>query len=57
MAVGGMTDALIITGDARMTGDLLMERSAVISDCGRYRYRLTRRWGDGYALPWIMLNP
>lgn len=37
--------------------DQVMERSAVISDCGRYRYRLTRRWGDGYALPWIMLNP
>lgn len=39
------------------TADMLMERSAVISNCGRYRYRLTRRWGDGYALPWIMLNP
>ena len=34
-----------------------VERSAIISDCGRYRYRLSRRWADGYALPWIMLNP
>lgn len=30
---------------------------AVISDCGRFRYRLWRRWGDGPALVFIMLNP
>jgi len=33
-------------------------RSAVISECGRYRYRLDRRWDK--RLPtvcWIMLNP
>lgn len=35
-----------------------MRRGAVISDCGRYRYRLGRTWDD--ALPgatFIMLNP
>lgn len=32
-------------------------KTAVISDCGRYRYRLTRAWGDGWFLPFIMLNP
>jgi hypothetical protein len=34
-----------------------MERTAVISDCGSYRYQLTRRWGPGPAVVWIMLNP
>lgn len=29
--------------------------SAVISACGRYRYRLTR--GEGRLLPFVMLNP
>ena len=32
-------------------------RSAVISPCGRYRYRLDRRWADGPSIAWIMLNP
>lgn len=38
--------------------DLLMRRSAVISDCGRYRYRLSRHWDDA-SIPavFIMLNP
>lgn len=31
--------------------------SAVISDCGGYRYELTRRWDDGPLLGWVMLNP
>lgn len=37
----------------------LTERSsAVISDCGRYRYRLDRVWDDGLpTLTWVMLNP
>jgi hypothetical protein len=35
-----------------------VSRDAVISTCGRYRYRLSRVW-DGRSLPlvWIMLNP
>ncbi len=32
-------------------------RDAEISPCGLYRYRLTRRWGDGPPVAWIMLNP
>lgn len=34
-----------------------MQRDAVISACGRYRYRLTRAWGPGGGVAWIMLNP
>ena len=34
-----------------------MERSAVISTCGKYRYLLTRRWGPGQFAAWILLNP
>ena len=30
---------------------------AVISSCEQYRYALWRRWGEGTALVWIMLNP
>jgi hypothetical protein len=36
---------------------------ALVSDCGRYRYSLTRRWApgtsaaDGNALVFVMLNP
>lgn len=32
--------------------------SAVISNCGKFRYRLGRRWADGgLALSYVMLNP
>lgn len=36
-----------------------MKRSAVISDCGQYRYRLERQWGDDDAtrILWVMCNP
>lgn len=30
---------------------------AVYSSCGGYRYSLSRRWGEGAGLCWIMLNP
>ena len=34
-----------------------VEKGAVLSDCGLYRYRLWRRWGSGDRMAWIMLNP
>lgn len=34
-----------------------MHRAALLSDCGRFRYRLSRRWAEGPALAWIALNP
>ncbi len=34
-----------------------IESSAVISPCGLYRYSLTRRWGAGAPLVFVMLNP
>ena len=34
-----------------------MERGAVLSDNGLYRYELTRRWDDGQSVLWVMLNP
>lgn len=30
---------------------------AVISECGRYRYTLTRFWGTGFTQVFCMLNP
>lgn len=38
--------------DAELTGS-----SAVISECGRYRYELRRWWDEGPVLEFIMLNP
>ena len=33
-------------------------RSWSISECSRYRYSLTERWGDGERLiTWVLLNP
>lgn len=37
--------------------DLLMKRKAVISDCGAYRYTLSREWGDEKPCVFVMLNP
>lgn len=34
-----------------------ISRAATFSDCGRYRYSLTRRWDDGDPLVFCMLNP
>jgi hypothetical protein len=31
--------------------------NAHISTCGKYRYSLTRVWGEGKRACWIMLNP
>ena len=31
--------------------------TAVISECGQYRYMLKRVWGKGPMLPFCMLNP
>ena len=36
---------------------LLTISDAIISECGEYRYRLTRRWGPKYAAMFVMLNP
>lgn len=30
---------------------------AVISECGIYRYTLTRQWGDGPCVAFLMFNP
>ena len=37
--------------------DLFKSSSAVLSECGLYRYRLERRWADGPKALFIMLNP
>lgn len=34
-----------------------MIRDALISTCGKFRYRLTRKWGEGKPLVFVMLNP
>lgn len=34
-----------------------MEKSAKLSPCGHFRYRLGRRWGEGDVLVFVMLNP
>jgi hypothetical protein len=31
--------------------------NAILSDCDTYRYVLTRMWGPGERLVWVMLNP
>jgi hypothetical protein len=32
-------------------------KGAVVSNCGLYRYELTRRWAAGPLMTWVMLNP
>lgn len=34
-----------------------MESSAIFSDCGRYRYVLSRHWEDGETCVFVGLNP
>ncbi|WP_407059206.1 DUF1643 domain-containing protein (plasmid) [Ralstonia syzygii subsp. celebesensis] len=34
-----------------------MQRTAILSDCGKFRYRLGRRWHSGPTLLFVMLNP
>lgn len=34
-----------------------IERAALLSDDGVYRYSLSRTWDDGARVLWIMLNP
>lgn len=37
--------------------DLITQAGATFSPCRRWRYLLWRRWGDGGAVNFIMLNP
>lgn len=34
-----------------------MLRTASLSECGQFRYRLGRAWGEGLTLLFVMLNP
>lgn len=40
-----------------MTPTVEIEKSARLSECGYYRYTLSRHWGPGEALMFVMLNP
>lgn len=52
MASNGMTV------EEQLAIDLGMDHTnAILSECGRYRYELTRRWDDGPLLEFDMLNP
>lgn len=35
----------------------LAQKDAVLSQCGTYRYHLSRHWGPGPVLLYVMLNP
>lgn len=53
-----MTANTLRDSRAAYNGDLVMDRSAVLSVCERYRYVLRRMWdADLPLLPYIMLNP
>lgn len=42
---------------ALFDGVSTVDRGADISSCGRYRYRLWRRWDDRPSVNFVMLNP
>lgn len=46
-----------MTAEALFEMTVPMRTSAVLSDCGKYRYRLDRQWGDGPNMTFVMLNP
>ena len=46
-----------VLGGHATEGAAMMERYADISHRGRYRWSLIRRWAEGPAVCWIMLNP
>lgn len=35
----------------------MVKKHATLSDCGKFRYRLWRKWGLGSPLLFVMLNP
>ena len=41
----------------KITTNIPIERTALFSECGLYRYRLMRRWSDAPMVLFIMLNP
>lgn len=47
---------LFSPGPVRPVADVVVA-DAVISECGRYRYRLDRTWATGPRICWVMLNP
>jgi hypothetical protein len=47
-----MSGQLLLTGQTGGT-----TRAAILSPCGRYRYKLSRTWSDGPRVLWVMLNP
>ncbi|MEU8139034.1 DUF1643 domain-containing protein [Streptodolium elevatio] len=51
-----MTDSTALFGQAPAAGPEV-HRSAVLSQCGTYRYELTRHWAPGPVVGWVMLNP
>ncbi len=55
-----MADQLSLLGaaDVPVEPTATMQRGALISPCGAYRYRLWRRWAPGPRIAvWVMLNP
>lgn len=40
-----------------MEDQLFVRKTAVLSPCKNYRYQLTREWGSGSVVNFVMLNP